>query len=87
MACPLCSAPDLPADSAVIEGCFPLSENLLSVSPGVMPGVVIGVVTLVCSVSRLEFSDGVAELAPDGIWYSGTFGRSVVEVCFTTFSA
>lgn len=62
----LLSVPILVVDGAVTEGRFPPSENLLSVSPGVMPGVVIGVVTFVCTVSRFEFSDGVAELAPDG---------------------
>lgn len=61
------SAPDLEAEDAVTEGRFPPSENLLSTSPGVTPGVVIGVVTFVCSVSLFEFSEGVAELAPDDI--------------------
>lgn len=85
--CPLaCSDPDLLAEETAIEGCFPLSENLLSVSPGVMPGVVIGVVAFVCSVSLFEFSDGVAELAPDDIWHSDAFGRSTADVCFTVFS-
>lgn len=41
-------------------GLLPPSENLWPVSPGVTPGVVIGVVAFVPNVSRFDVSDGVA---------------------------
>lgn len=47
-----------------MEGCLPASEKRFPVSPGVMPGVVMGVVVFDCSVSRFDISDGVAVSSP-----------------------